>query len=165
MTQSSASDKPAPERESQRFYRHLRELWNAPRRQAKTHGAVGAEPYAPGRDPLPAGALLAEVTEQLGWQAPLAEHELFARWSEIVGSEVAAHSEPQHLENGQLTVKCDSTAWATQLRMLRHDIVSQLERDVPAAAVENIRFLGPDAPSWKKGPRATLGRGPRDTYG
>ncbi|MDP4886606.1 MAG: DUF721 domain-containing protein, partial [Aquiluna sp.] len=27
------------------------------------------------------------------------------------------------------------------------------------------RFIGPSAPSWKKGPRSVPGRGPRDTYG
>ena len=31
--------------------------------------------------------------------------------------------------------------------------------------VSEIRFVGPTAPSWKKGPRSVPGRGPRDTYG
>ena len=31
--------------------------------------------------------------------------------------------------------------------------------------VETIRFQGPDAPTWKRGPRSVPGRGPRDTYG
>ncbi|MGO1853842.1 MAG: DUF721 domain-containing protein, partial [Microbacteriaceae bacterium] len=33
------------------------------------------------------------------------------------------------------------------------------------AGVDNLRFIGPDVPSWKWGPRAVPGRGPRDTYG
>ena len=35
----------------------------------------------------------------------------------------------------------------------------------PQAGVESIRVSGPDAPTWKRGPRTVQGRGPRDTYG
>ena len=35
----------------------------------------------------------------------------------------------------------------------------------PDADIVSIRFQGPDAPSWKRGPRSIPGRGPRDTYG
>lgn len=153
------------ERESQRLYRHLRALWNAPRRRRSPEERAGSQPFTAGRDPLSVGATLNSLTDQLGWDEPLAQHELFARWAEIVGAEVAAHCAPSLVEAGQLTVKCDSTSWATQLKLLRHEILAQLNREIPAAQVENIRFLGPEAPSWKKGPRATPGRGPRDTYG
>lgn len=151
--------------ESQRLYRHLRALWNAPRRRQRQADEVGSQPFTAGRDPLSVGATIDSLTEQLGWTEPLAQHELFARWAEVVGPEVAAHSQPTVLEDGVLTVGCDSTSWATQLKLLRHEIAAQLSREIPAARVENIRFFGPEAPSWKKGPRATPGRGPRDTYG
>ena len=38
-------------------------------------------------------------------------------------------------------------------------------RDFPAANVVQLRFLGPNTPSWNHGPRSVKGRGPRDTYG
>ena len=38
-------------------------------------------------------------------------------------------------------------------------------RRFPEAGVDAIRFIGPDVPSWKWGPRTIPGRGPRDTYG
>lgn len=151
--------------EAQRLYRHLSKLWNASRSRKLVSQSSGSEPFTPGRDPLSAKATLASLTDQLGWNEPLAEHELFARWTEIVGEDIAAHSAPVHLEAGQLTVKCDSTAWATQLKLLRHDIMVGLQHAIPAVRIEQLRFLGPDAPSWKKGPRTTPGRGPRDTYG
>ena len=44
-------------------------------------------------------------------------------------------------------------------------IVTEIARRFPEAKVENVRFIGPDVPSWKWGPRAVPGRGPRDTYG
>lgn len=119
----------------------------------------------PGRDPKGIADVLGVVSEELGWTQPLAQHEIFARWADIVGPDIAEHSAPSALDAGVLTVRCDSTAWATQLGFLRHDLVKQLHTELPAAEVESLRFIGPDAPSWKKGLRATPGRGPRDTYG
>jgi len=48
---------------------------------------------------------------------------------------------------------------------MRAHILTEITRRFPEAGVETIRFIGPDVPSWKWGPRAIPGRGPRDTYG
>ena len=88
-----------------------------------------------------------------------------AAWSEIVGAETAAHSTPVGIEEGVLTVRCDSTAWAQQLRTMRVQVTTRIAEQHDAAGIESVRFLGPDTPSWKRGPRAIPGRGPRDTYG
>ncbi|MGB3414513.1 MAG: DciA family protein, partial [Microbacteriaceae bacterium] len=58
-----------------------------------------------------------------------------------------------------------STAWATQLRMMRGKILAEIQEKYPDAGVQHLRFNQPSAPSWKKGYRTVAGRGPRDTYG
>lgn len=105
------------------------------------------------------------LTARLGWNSPLAQSELLSSWGEIVGSETAEHSDPVGIEDGVLTVRCDSTAWATQLRMMRSQLVTEIVNRYPDAGIESLRFEGPNAPSWKRGPRSIPGRGPRDTYG
>ena len=78
----------------------------------------------------------------------------------------AQHAEPVSLIEGKLLVQCSSTAWATQLTLTQSDILSTIRASAPGALVEAIRFIGPQAPSWKKGLRSVSnGRGPRDTYG
>ena len=63
-------------------------------------------------------------------------------------------------------VRCSSTAWATNLQLMQHDLLKRLDAAVGHGVVTQIRVLGPAAPSWRKGPRiAPGGRGPRDTYG
>ena len=76
-----------------------------------------------------------------------------------------AHTRPVAFSEGTLTVQADSTAWAKQLQLMRAHILSEIVRRFPDAGVEVIRFIGPDVPSWKWGPRTIPGRGPRDTYG
>jgi predicted nucleic acid-binding Zn ribbon protein len=78
---------------------------------------------------------------------------------------MAKHSSPMTIEEGALVIRCDSTAWATQLRLMRGQITTTIAERYPEAGVESVRVLAPDAPSWKRGLRSVQGRGPRDTYG
>ncbi|CAN5397622.1 hypothetical protein BH09ACT1_BH09ACT1_16740 [soil metagenome] len=122
-------------------------------------------PFGNGRDPEGLGSVMDSLTARLGWNSPLAQSELLSSWGEIVGGETAEHSDPVGIEDGVLTVRCDSTAWATQLRMMRSQLVTEIVNRYPDAGIQSLRFEGPNAPSWKRGPRSIPGRGPRDTYG
>ena len=78
----------------------------------------------------------------------------------------AAHSQPEAYADTVLTVRTDSTAWATQLRPIAPQLVAMLNDQLGDGTVTRVKILGPDAPSWKKGRRSVRdGRGPRDTYG
>ncbi|MGN6197388.1 DUF721 domain-containing protein [Humibacter sp.] len=158
--------------EASDFYRHLKELFGADpargqRRSTRTTRTErsGSQPFEPGREPRGLGGVIDSLTDELGWSSPLAKSELIAAWTDVVGEETAKHSDPVEVEGGVLTVRCDSTSWATQLRLMRGELLQHIERRYPDAGVESIRFLGPDVPTWKRGPRSVPGRGPRDTYG
>lgn len=152
-------------------YLRLKALFGGARanrkRPAKTtvDSTSATSPYEPGREPRGLGSVVDSLTAQLGWNSPLAQSELIASWSELTGAETAQHAVPRSVEDGVLTVSCDSTAWATQLRIMRAEILKQIALRYPDAGIESIRFLGPNTPSWKRGPRSIPGRGPRDTYG
>jgi len=122
-------------------------------------------PFAPGRDPHGLGDVMDGLASKMGWTSPLARSELLASWAEIVGAETADHSDPSAIEEGVLVVRCDSTAWATQLRLMRSQVTTTIAQRFPDAGIESVRFEGPNAPSWKRGPKSIPGRGPRDTYG
>ena len=117
------------------------------------------------RDPQPLGAVLDKLMKARGWQQPAAEATVFGAWEKVVGAEVAQHSRPVKLENGELTVEARSTAWATQLRLLAGSLLQQIAREVGHNVVRKLHIHGPAAPSWSRGPRRVRGRGPRDTYG
>ena len=70
------------------------------------------------------------------------------------------------LVDGTLVVRTDSTAWATELKLLAPNLVKRLNAELGDGTVLVVEVLGPNAPSWKHG-RLGLrgGRGPRDTYG
>ncbi|MDR5699299.1 DciA family protein [Agromyces sp. LY-1074] len=158
----------AEQSEPMRVYQHFREVFGADRprvRSRRREPRPGSEPFTPGRDPRPLGDTIDVLSSELGWSGPLSQHDLLASWAEVAGEDTAEHSEPIAIEGGVLQVRCESTAWATQLRMMRSQLVARILERYPNAGVETIRFQGPDAPTWKWGPRSVPGRGPRDTYG
>jgi predicted nucleic acid-binding Zn ribbon protein len=136
------------------------------RPRARPVGPQMSGARADDRDPK----LLADAVERLvetkGWTTEINVHTLLARWALLVGTANAAHTQPEGYEETVLTVRADSTAWATQLRYLAPKLVAMLNEQLGDGTITRIKVLGPDAPSWKKGRRSVRdGRGPRDTYG
>jgi predicted nucleic acid-binding Zn ribbon protein len=131
----------------------------------RTGGYSGPGPD-PGRDPQLLGSLLAGYVEDRGWERPLAEARVFADWATLVGRDVAAHCTPQSLNAGELRITAESTAWATQLRLLSATLLARLVAELGPEVVSRLAITGPIGPSWKHGGRSVRGaRGPRDTYG
>ncbi len=135
-----------------------------PRGDAVTGGGYGAS--GDDRDPQLVGGSLSRLVSQHGWELELRIRSVFARWSELVGEEVGAHSTPESLVEGRLVVRAHSTAWATQLRLLAPRVVARLEDELGRGTVTGVEVLGPQAPGWTRGRLSTRdSRGPRDTYG
>lgn len=118
------------------------------------------------RDPQPLGSSLERLVARRGWELDLKVQGVFGRWAELVGEDVASHCTPESFADGQLRVRTDSTAWATQLKLLAPTVVRRLNEDLGHGTVLAIEVLGPHLPTWKKGRYGVRdGRGPRDTYG
>jgi len=124
-----------------------------------------SKPFDQGRAPKSISSTMDGLIQSFGWENKLSEGELFANWREIVGDKVAENSFPEDLSKCVLTVRCKSTAWATQLRIMGADILTKINNQLPALEVKEVRFIGPQAPSFKRGLRSVPGRGPRDTFG
>ncbi|MET0967076.1 MAG: DciA family protein [Nakamurella sp.] len=117
------------------------------------------------RDPQPLGSTLRTWLSSAAVGPEIKKATLFAKWAEIVGAEVADHCAPVSLVDGELVLQAESTAWATQIRMLAPQLLRRINAEVGDKSVLRIRARGPVGPSWKFGYRHVSGRGPRDTYG
>ena len=141
-----------------------REATRAANLRAGRAGYTGAGPDP--RDPQMAGAVLAGMLGEMGWQRPLTEARLFTDWAALVGGEIAAHCQPESLRDGELRITAQSTAWATQIRLLSGKLTHRLNVQLGSTVVLRVHVSGPTGPSWKHGRRSVQGaRGPRDTYG
>lgn len=136
------------------------------KKQAR-RGGLRSGARADRRDPMALGAAINRLITERGWETPAAVGGVMGRWPQIVGEDLARHCVPQRYDDERvLTVQCDSTAWATQLRLLAPQLVARLNEDLGHGAVRLIKVHGPGGPARRFGPlRAPGSTGPGDTYG
>ncbi|MFF7854563.1 DciA family protein [Streptomyces sp. NPDC007904] len=137
------------------------------KKQAR-RGGLRSGARADRRDPMALGAAINRLVTERGWEAPAAVGGVMGRWPEIVGEDVAKHCEPERYDEDErvLVVRCDSTAWATNLRLLAPTLVARLNQDLGHGTVKLIKVNGPGGPARRFGPlRAPGSTGPGDTYG
>ena len=116
------------------------------------------------RDPVPAGRAVEELVAAQGWEEGTKVAAAMARWEDIAGPELAAHVKAESFTDGVLLLRADSTAWATQMRLLLPSVRRAIDAAVGAGVVADIRIVGPEPPRTR-GAWRVPGRGPRDTYG
>jgi predicted nucleic acid-binding Zn ribbon protein len=117
-------------------------------------------------DPQALSSAIDGLLDDEGWNLAAATGSVFGRWAQIVGPDLAGHTRPEALREGELTVLADSTAWATQLRLLASQLVHRLNAELGPGTVQRVKVRGPVAADRKPGEWRVRGsRGPRDTYG
>jgi predicted nucleic acid-binding Zn ribbon protein len=119
------------------------------------------------RDPSRVADALVSLVADRGWQAATAIGKIWGEWASLVGPTLAEHVRPEAFDRttGRLTLRADSTAWATQVRMLSGQLRKRLQGEIPGEIVTDITVLGPDVGPRPRGKLRVKGRGPRDTYG
>jgi predicted nucleic acid-binding Zn ribbon protein len=130
-------------------------------------GGGGASRAGRGRreDPQPLGAAIEGLLDDQGWRTSAAVGSVFGRWEQIVGEALGAHTRPGGFTDGELLVIADSTAWATQVRLLRAQLVRRLNAELGPGTVTGVKVRGPLPPQRRGQWRVRDTRGPRDDYG
>jgi predicted nucleic acid-binding Zn ribbon protein len=116
-------------------------------------------------DPELLGETLSRLLIERGWDVPAAVAGVTERWAEIAGADLADHCRPERFETGVLNLVAESTAWATQVRMLVPRLHQRIDDVIGGGVVTRIEVRGPTGPDWRRGALRVRGAGPRDTYG
>ena len=137
-------------------------------RRRKTEAIYGSAALDDPRDPRTAGRVLDDWLRDSGFEEAAAAGGVEAQWETIAGHDVAAHvvAEVTETETGRtLWLRADSTAWATQVKLLLPEIRRRIDEVVGSGIVADVRITGPTPPRRAPGLRRVPGPGPRDTYG
>ena len=117
------------------------------------------------REPMRFGQAIQRLVAEKGWEDTTLRADVLANWDKVVGPEIADHCRPVSLEDGELLLVAESTAWATQLRLLTKTLLARVHEHAGPGVATKVTVRGPSAPDWRKGKLRVQGRGPRDTYG
>lgn len=70
-------------------------------------------------------------------------YDLAARWKEIVGPNMAAHTAPVSAKNGTLTIVADDPSWSSELSLMRDTVRETILEKFPSAGehFERLKFF------------------------
>ncbi|UXY33230.1 DciA family protein [Streptomyces sp. HUAS TT20] len=103
-----------------------------------------------GREPSGFAAVLQGLMAERAWAVPAAGGSVLDRWPDIaaaVSSRLPEHVQAVafHPESGQLDLRPDSPAYATQLRLITARIITAANQEVGTDAVRTVRVLAAGA--------------------
>jgi len=93
------------------------------------------------RAPTSVRASLDQLASTMGLASVDSVNELFLRWSEIVGDDVAAQCEPVRLEKGCLTVRAADQQWAIELKWMTNLIAERCCDVLEPDAVTEVKIV------------------------
>lgn len=111
-------------------------------RRRKRNGETPRDPRR-GGGPQPFGAGIKKLLAERGWEEKAAVGGVFGNWEKVVGPEIAGKTRPGAFEGGELTIHCESPAWATQVRMLAGPLVRRLNEELGDGTVTRVKVVGP----------------------
>ena len=168
----SRLSKAAAAKNMKSFGRAMEEGTGSPALKQRSNRPVDARqmggysgPGTSARDPRMLGSIVNSLVVHRGWKTPVNVSSVLADWASLVGEGNAEHTWPESFEDTVVRVRCDSTAYATQLRLLQSQILRTFADRLGEGIVTKLDIHGPVGHSWKKGRWTVQGRGPRDTYG
>ena len=88
--------------------------------------------------------LLGSVVARSGLEDPVSTGAVWARWEEMVGTEVARNAEPTSLKSGVLRVRTESPIWATEIGYLGPEIKRRINSALGRELVTEVAvWTGP----------------------
>lgn len=94
-----------------------------------------------GGPPRRLGQIVGELLEEPLFRSGVSLGRLAHRWPEVVGSDLARHTEPRALEGGALLVAARTAAWAAQARFLAPEIERGANAVLGAEEVGSVRVV------------------------
>jgi len=83
---------------------------------------------------------LENIVKKLGMPKMDAVAQVFQRWPDAVGTQIAEHSRPLALRDGVLKVVVDDSQYLTQLKWVGAKVVERLNDGLDEPTVERLEF-------------------------
>lgn len=115
-------------------------------------GADGGDGDGASWGPDRVGDLLSGLFRKWGLEGELERQDALERWDEIVGDALARVTHPRGIARGVLYVEVRSSAWITELNLMRHDFLARLNAGRSEGRIERIVFLLAEDPDRGEGP-------------
>ena len=110
-------------------------------REAKAWESFGK----PGRDPNTLGSLVTLLAKNGNWTPHLKLAQLRNHWDQVVGPQIAQHSQVASFQDGILTIRTASPSWTTTLTYMVPQLTDTIRERLDGLEIREIKVTGPQA--------------------
>ena len=97
--------------------------------------------YRHNQHPISITDVLARWLKRKHLDADLRQYTIWNKWSTLVGDRIAAHTQPQNLKNGVLTVIVGSAAWLNELNFMKGTLLRSINDAMGPGGIMGIRLV------------------------
>jgi hypothetical protein len=87
---------------------------------------------------LPLSGILQGILRQFGAEQDLTLYQITEDWEEIVGLQIAAHTQPDNIRQHTLYLLVDSAPWMNQLNFFKKEIAEKINLYVQKVLIKEI---------------------------
>ena len=91
--------------------------------------------------PTRVASVLAQVLEKYGVRESVERLEVLQEWSDIVGDPLSEVTRVRGVDNKTLLIEVRSSAWMTELQVLKNDVLNRVNERFEAVVFEKIVFV------------------------
>lgn len=102
------------------------------------------------RDPRPLGQVFSRLVTERGWREPVAVGSVMSRWKDLVGPQIADHTEVESFENSEVVIRCESTNWAAQLKLMTTNLLQTFEQQLGPGVINSVVIHGPGRRKYRR---------------
>lgn len=85
--------------------------------------------------------ILPGVIHQKGWKVQLEQYDIFRKWDELAGEEVAGCSKPFKIDKNILWVEVENSAWLQELQYQKHWLLEEVNSVLTLSRLSDIRLV------------------------
>jgi len=89
---------------------------------------------------VPLARLLEVVLANMDMRTRFREHLALLAWPQIAGKLVSAHARAEVVRDGVLLVATDTSAWAQELHLRRHELLARVAEQIGEGVIRDIHF-------------------------
>ncbi len=93
------------------------------------------------KGPKQIGAGITAVLENLGIDDKVKRYEVFDRWAETVGEQIARVTKPEYITpDGKLFIRVSRATWRNELLFLKKELITKINAVMKQDVVQDIIF-------------------------
>ncbi len=92
------------------------------------------------KDPVPIKVILEDFLKEKKWNKKIKGYHIINCWAEVMGEEIAQHSQPIKIHDQTLFLRVKSNVWANELNLRKGELIQKFNLKAGEEMISDILF-------------------------